>query len=148
MQTWELLSEPSTRLQVDAPCSSLCKVHDQWPLILLGSPLATLISVNSLDAVSALLSMGADPLARIYRDGQFPADDVRSGWTPLHVASKYHCSDIFLELSSHIPPEKWAENHAKISPLACALSFSTSVDRFAICMAEATSKNSTRRLLP
>ncbi|EJT75452.1 serine/threonine protein kinase [Gaeumannomyces tritici R3-111a-1] len=117
-----------TRAQVNSPTRTLRKVHEQWPLHFLGTPLSASISVNSLYGVKALLSLGADPLRRVYHDGQFPADDARSEWTALHVAAKYHCSEIFVELAKHVP----VEEHRDISPLACALSYSSPLDRIAM----------------
>ena len=123
------LRSSSARLLTDAPFNSPREVHSQWPLQLCGSPLSTAISINSLDAVKALLSLGADPSRRVYAWGQFPSDDPRSSWTAIHLAAKYHCTEILLELLKHMPPNRLQSMNP---PLACALSFSTSLERLAM----------------
>lgn len=113
---------------VDIPFWTLREIHSQWPLQLLGSPLAVAISVNCLAAVSALLSLGADPFSRVYDAEQFPPQDPRSQWTAFHIAANYHCSEILRSLVTHTISRK----RSSLSPLACVLSFSTSLERLAM----------------
>ncbi|KAK2745081.1 hypothetical protein CKAH01_18298 [Colletotrichum kahawae] len=108
--------------------SSTRQVHDQWPLQLLGSPLAVAISVNSLPAVKALLSLGADPFSLIYGREQFPSDDFRSQWTAFHIAAKYHCSEIL----GHLLEQTNSRQKTSINSLACVLSSSTALERLAM----------------
>ncbi|RYP44848.1 hypothetical protein DL768_008747 [Monosporascus sp. mg162] len=112
----------------DLPFSCLRKAHDQWPLQLLGNPLGAAISVNSLPTVKALLALGASPLAYVYRREDFPAGDPRVNWTALHLAAKYHCSEIFHYLLSSVPKASLSA----IYPLASVLPFSTSLERLAM----------------
>lgn len=115
-------------LHSDLPSSCLRKAHDQWPLQLLGTPLGAAISVNSLPAVKALITLGANPLSYVYRKEDFPAGDLRGQWTALHMAAKYHCSEILHYLISLMPNTSLLA----LSPLACALPFSTSLERLAM----------------
>ncbi|OCK87098.1 ankyrin [Cenococcum geophilum 1.58] len=116
------------RRLVDIPLCALREIHSQWPLQLLGSPLAVAISVNCLEAVMALLALGADPFSRVYDETQFRPEDPRSQWTGFHVAAKYHCSDILLYLVMHTSPQK----QSSLSPLGCVLCFSTSLECLAM----------------
>ncbi|KAL6912661.1 hypothetical protein FSST1_010421 [Fusarium sambucinum] len=116
------------RRVVNLPCSVIRQPHKQWPLQLIGTPLATAISVNSISTVRALLDLGADPFAPVYDSTQFPIDDNRSLWTAFHMAVKYHCSDILLLL---INDTSW-EDQYHLLPLAGALSFSSTLERIAI----------------
>lgn len=113
---------------VDLPMCSAVQVHDQWPLQMLGSPLAVAISVNSLPAVKALLSLGANPFSLVYGRTQFPLGDLRSQWTAFHIAAKYHCSEIL----AHLLEQTTSRQQTSINSLACALSFSTTLERLAI----------------
>lgn len=103
-------------------------IHDQWPLHLIGSPLAMAISVKSFKSVQRLLELGANPSARAYAASKFPANDERAYWNPLHVAVKYHCSNVLALLLSHcrdVFPKT-------IVPYANALAFSTPLERLAM----------------
>ncbi|KAF5962902.1 ankyrin repeat domain-containing protein, partial [Fusarium bulbicola] len=113
---------------VNLPCSLPREPHKQWPLQLIGTPLAAAIAVNSLSTVRALLDLVADPFAPVYDSTQFPADDNRSLWTAFHMAVKYHCSDILLLLLNKTSPE----TQKYFPPLASALSFSTTLERLAM----------------
>jgi ankyrin repeat protein len=117
------------RLLPDAHFNSVREAHSQWPLQLCGSPLSLAIAVNSLDAVKALLSLGADPTRYVYSSGQFPSSDPRTTWTAFHMAAKYHSPEILRELLKHV---KASELKTMGPPLACALSFSTTLERFAM----------------
>jgi hypothetical protein len=78
--------------------------------------------------------LGADPIAPVF-SAEMP-------WTPLHLATKYHLPEILRLLIL------WAEKDLEYLifpelPLACALSFSTAIERFAMhaskygqCLAE------------
>lgn len=115
----------SIPLYADLPFSSLRKAHEQWPLQLLGTPLGVAISVNSLPTVQALVALGASPLSYVYRKEEFPAGDQRFEWTALHLAAKYHCSEILDYLLSLVSESSLSV----ICSLACALTFSTSLER-------------------
>ncbi|KAF4830541.1 putative serine/threonine-protein kinase gdt4 [Colletotrichum tropicale] len=119
--------DTSKRL-VNLPMCSARQVHDQWPLQLLGSPLAVAISVNSLPAVKALLSLGADPFSLVYSQTQLPSNDSRSQWTAFHVAAKYHCSGIL----AYLLEQTISRKQTSINSLACVLSSSTSLERLAM----------------
>ncbi|GAP82494.1 putative serine threonine protein kinase [Rosellinia necatrix] len=117
-----------SRVLVNAPTNIIREAHSQWPLQLSGTPLAVAVSVNCLDTVKALLSLGADPMCPVYHEGQFPPGEPRSSWTALHLATKYHCAEILAELLKHASPEKLQP----LEPLPCALSFSTSLELVAM----------------
>ncbi|KAH8646463.1 hypothetical protein BGZ60DRAFT_570650, partial [Tricladium varicosporioides] len=85
----------SGKILYDYPCTRKYLLHPQWPLELEGSPLAFAVVAASKAGVETLLEMGADPTAPIYEPSK--ADVFCSGWTPIHLAIKYHSSDI-LEL--------------------------------------------------
>ncbi|CAG7557888.1 unnamed protein product [Fusarium equiseti] len=118
----------STSNPVNYPCTMIRHVHSQWPLEFLGTPLAVAISVNSLVTVKTLLKLGADPFLPVYHDRQFPDVDPRSHWTAFHVAAKYHCGDILLYLVNHTSQER----QQCLTPLACALGFSSILERLAM----------------
>ncbi|KAJ4024596.1 hypothetical protein NW752_003163 [Fusarium irregulare] len=113
---------------VNYPCTTIRHVHSQWPLQFLGTPIAISISVNSLVAVKELLELGADPFIPVYHNKQFSDADPRSHWTAFHVAAKYHCGDILLHLLNHTSREK----QQCLTPLACALGFSSILERRAM----------------
>lgn len=106
-------------------------IHSQWPLQLLGSPLAIAISVNSELGVRTLLDLGADPLSLAYGHGCFPKSDPRSHWTAFHIAVKYHCIEI-LQLMLDRLDDSDKGLLKDIYPLASALSFSTGLERLAM----------------
>ncbi|KAH9889232.1 protein kinase-like protein [Xylariomycetidae sp. FL2044] len=97
-------------LEPDRPSALARVVHPQWPLQLVGSPLAFAISVGSLATVRQLLLLGANPHAKAFAGGQFPKGDHREGWTAIHVAVQYHCYEILEELlaTSPAPPASGA----------------------------------------
>jgi ankyrin repeat protein len=113
---------------VNLPFSAPREIHCQWPLKLFGSPLAVAISVNSLITVKALLALGADPFLHIYYEAKPHPEDQGQHWTAFHIAAKYHCSEILQYLVEHSDSGR----HAGLSPLGCALSFSTSLERLAM----------------
>lgn len=106
-------------------------VHSQWPLQLLGSPLAIAISVNSEIGVRTLLDLGADPLSFAFGEECFPESDPRSHWTAFHIAVKYHCSEI-LQLMLDRLDDSDKSLLKLVYPLASALSFSTGIERLAM----------------
>ncbi|KAI9685290.1 MAG: hypothetical protein M1822_004663 [Bathelium mastoideum] len=124
----EALAPYRGALALDAPSHTVNILHKQWPLQLIGTPLAHAIATGSRMAVSALLELGATPSALIYRTGQFDTHDHRSHWNSLHLAIKYHASDILEALLEKLSFE------FPISPVpyACALSFSSPVERRAM----------------
>ncbi|KAL9079700.1 MAG: hypothetical protein Q9157_001426 [Trypethelium eluteriae] len=111
-----------------APSHTVNVLHKQWPLQLLGTPIAFAIASRSKDAVLALLELGADPKALVYHLGQFGETDHRSHWNSLHLAIKYHLPDVLDVLLGYL-----SSGFPKSSvPYACALSFSSPVERRAI----------------
>lgn len=113
---------------VNEPFSAPREIHGQWPLKLFGSPLVVAISVDSLMAVKALLTLGADPFSPIHHETEPQPEDHRRHWTAFHIAAKYHCSDIL----QYLVENSDLGSQAGLSPLGCALSFSTSLERLAI----------------
>lgn len=124
----ERLSGELTRRLVNVPASTIREAHLQWPVQLLGTPLAFSESVNSLPAVKALLALGADPFAYVYDESQYPPEDSRSQWMAFHVAAKYHCSDILRELMRSSESQNWEG----LGPLGCVLGLSTPLERLAM----------------
>lgn len=115
-------------LSPDKPTKIVRMAHAQWPLRLLGSPLVFAISVGSTNTVQKLLSLGANPYSRAFALGQFPEEDQRSKWTPIHVAVQYHCHEILSKLLDIIPDADYRNE----VPYACALSYSSSLERIAM----------------
>lgn len=106
----------------------------QWPLQFLGTPLAVAVSVNSLPAVKALLRLGASPFAPVYGETQFPPEDPRLEWTSFHIAARCHCASIMRHLIEKTHPR----DQSCLSPLGCAMTFSTSLERLAMHGAKKT----------
>ncbi|KAI1104208.1 hypothetical protein F4804DRAFT_201816 [Jackrogersella minutella] len=113
---------------LDQPTKRILTAHTQWPLRLLGSPLVFAISVGSVNTVRALLSLGANPCSRAFAADQFPEKDHRSKWTPIHIAVQYHCHEILSEFLKYAS----AVDYDNEVPYACALSYSSSLERIAI----------------
>lgn len=131
IQVVDLLASYPSRLFLDEAFTVTRSVNTQWPLQLLGNPLAIAISVNSEKSVRALLLLGANPLALVYANGCFPKSDPRSSWTAFHVAVKYHCIEILRLMLS------WLDHRSKfvlrnVYPLGSALTYSTAMERLAI----------------
>jgi len=111
---------------LNLPCTRIRQLHGQWPLQLVGTPLAFAIATGSVAAVSALLQLGANPLAPAYAAEQYP-NDHRRDWTPIHVAVKYHSTailNVIIKSLTHFPKHS--------TPFACALSFSSPLERLAM----------------
>ncbi|XXH05143.1 hypothetical protein Hte_011568 [Hypoxylon texense] len=125
----ELLQMKRQLLPLDEPTITARTAHAQWPLRLVGSPLVFAISVGSVKTVHNLLSLGADPYSRAFAPGQFPEEDQRSKWTPIHVAVQYHCHEILSELLEVTPSAGYEKNEV---PYSCALSYSSSLERIAM----------------
>lgn len=123
-----LKSHPS-RLLLDVAFTVTRSVHSQWPLQLVGSPLAIAISVNSETSVRALLRLGANPLALAYGAGCFPKSDPRSSWTAFHIAAKYHCIELLSLMLEYHGSKTFLRN---IHPLGSALAYSTAMERLAM----------------
>ncbi|KAI9773188.1 MAG: hypothetical protein M1840_008309 [Geoglossum simile] len=123
----DLLLEKSERKLLNHPCSKPKYLHPQWPLQLVGTPLAFAIAAGSLPGVAAILSLGADPMAPIYSSDP----DSASLWTPLHLATKYHLPDILQLLIQYLPGGSRDLLFPGL-PLPCALSFSEPIERFAM----------------
>ena len=112
---------------LDLPSTEPRYLHKQWPLELIGTPLAFAISVANREAVQALLRLGAHPFAHAYAPSQFLQTDHRSSWTPVHLAAKYHMKEMILVLMQN---KIWEALPG--APLACALSFSSPIERKAL----------------
>jgi ankyrin repeat protein len=128
LKGWILPHLPGMKTRViNMPCKSIYAVHDQWPVQLTGTPLAFSISVGSLTNVERLLRLGAEPLGLIYAASEDEADNQRhqSQWTAVHLATKYHRDDM---LSALFDTDSRCRRQHQI-PYACALSFSTSLER-------------------
>ncbi|KAF8853250.1 hypothetical protein BDZ45DRAFT_541030, partial [Acephala macrosclerotiorum] len=113
----------------DHPCSRKYFLHPQWPLELEGSPLAYAIAAGSKVGVETLLEIGADPTAPIY--GSSKADLFCSDWTPIHLAIKYHSSDI-LQLLLAAARERQRGVTELWGNLACSAAYSTTLERYAM----------------
>ncbi|KAL9087151.1 MAG: hypothetical protein Q9165_006802 [Trypethelium subeluteriae] len=101
-------------------------LHKQWPLQLLGTPIAFAIASGSKDAVLALLELGANPNALVYRWGQFQESDHRSHWNSLHLAIKYHLPDILgvlLVIGCRAKKELRNATASGVTPLMQAIDF-------------------------
>jgi ankyrin repeat protein len=90
-----LLDQPKVGEALQHACSTPYMLHAQWPLQLLGTPLAFAVMSGSLQTVEALLRQGADPRAPVYAASE---DGVPCKWTALHLATKYHFSHILTVL--------------------------------------------------
>ncbi|KAI1086827.1 hypothetical protein F5B19DRAFT_500872 [Rostrohypoxylon terebratum] len=115
-------------LSLNQPTKVMRVAHVQWPLQLIGSPLTFAISVGSAKTVHDLISLGANPCLKAFAPGQFPESDHRSKWTPIHVAVQFHCHEILpdlLKIASDV-------GFGSEVPYACALSFSSSLERIAM----------------
>ncbi|KAK4210480.1 hypothetical protein QBC37DRAFT_376971 [Rhypophila decipiens] len=112
-------------------CPIFHTIHPQWPTRLSGSPLAFALAVNNLSAVQYLLSCGADPLLPVYEESQYPPSDPRVTWNAIHLAAKYHNSEILkalLEADGVATKLKTAANRA----FGCALSYLSPLEEEAI----------------
>lgn len=85
---------------LDIPCVAPKILHPQWPLQLVGTPLAFSIVACSFTGVAALLQLGADPLAPIY---SLDRNSEKSWWTPLHLAVKHHSPEMLVLLLLGLP---------------------------------------------
>ncbi|KAF4634220.1 hypothetical protein G7Y89_g3891 [Cudoniella acicularis] len=116
------------------PCSQPYILHPQWPLELIGTPLAFAILSNCTVAVEVLLSLGATPHAPILSSTD-RASNI--SWTPIHLAMKYHLVDILHILLDHMSltsPFVSRDQIVTLSTfeLARSVSHSTYVERLAI----------------
>jgi ankyrin repeat protein len=84
----------------DTPCVVTKVVHPQWPLQLVGSPLAFSIAACSFTSIAALLRLGANPLAPIHNSDH---DSDKNWWTPLHLAVKHHSPEMLVLLLLGLP---------------------------------------------
>lgn len=124
----EYLRSRKELLSLDQPSKTVRVAHVQWPLQFIGSPLAFAISVGSAKTVHDLISLGANPCLKAFAPGQFPDSDHRSKWTPIHVAVQYHCHEILSDLLK-LASDAGFESEV---PYACALSYSSSLERIAM----------------
>ncbi|KAI0382883.1 hypothetical protein F5Y04DRAFT_279132 [Hypomontagnella monticulosa] len=128
MEVLAFLFSNKSKLSIDQPTETVFMAHSQWPLKLVGSPLVFAISVGSRKTVRHLLLLGANPCSLAFASGQFPVGDQRSLWTPVHVATQYHCHEI---LSDLLRLDSVMNHKNNKVPYACALSYSSSLE----CMA-------------
>ncbi|KAK2763147.1 hypothetical protein FQN54_009783 [Arachnomyces sp. PD_36] len=111
-------------------------LHPQWPFQVYGTPLATAISSGSVAAVKTLLALGADPLAPAFPTGD---SEFLTNCTPIHLAVRYHFPEMFQllwrsafgERPATLPLVRGVPALVQ-HPVACALSFLTNAERFAI----------------
>ena len=90
-----LMLHPSARKMLQGACTIPFVLHAQWPLQLVGTPLAFAVMTGSLKTVEALLRQGVDPRAPVHAADE---DGVPSKWTAFHLATKYHFSEILTVL--------------------------------------------------
>ena len=90
-----LLLHPDAGKVLGNACTTPFVLHSQWPLQLVGTPMAFAVMARSLTTVEALLQQGVQPKAPIFAAGE---DGVRSRWTAFHLATKYHFAEIFTVL--------------------------------------------------
>ncbi len=84
----------------DTACVATKSLHPQWPLQLIGSPLAFAVAACSFTGIAALLRLGANPIAPIYSSDQ---DSDKNKWTPLHLAAKYHSPEMLVLILLGLP---------------------------------------------
>ena len=116
------------------PCSRPYMLHPQWPLELVGTPLAFAIMSKSTTAVDVLLDLGALPYAPINGSNDKTS---KISWTPIHMSVKFHLVDVLhllLDRMSPSSPFLSVDGTVKISTfeLARCLSHSTMVERLAM----------------
>jgi ankyrin repeat protein len=90
-----LLLHPNAGKVLEDACTTPFSLHAQWPLQLVGTPLAFAVMSRSLKTVEVLLRRGVHPKTPVYAAGE---DGVRSKWTALHLATKYHFAEILTVL--------------------------------------------------
>jgi ankyrin repeat protein len=84
----------------DTSCVATKVLHPQWPLQLVGTPLAFSIAACSFTGIAALLQLGANPLAPIHN---LDHDSDKNWWTPLHLAVKHHSPEMIVLLLLGLP---------------------------------------------
>ena len=141
---------------VEAMCTKTYTLSAQWPLELCGTPLAFAVIAGSKSVVKLLLDAGADPRAAAL---PMNTEETTRLWTAMHLAVKYNFHQILTMLCHQVnaivrtyPRERlgWkgllpavgsseydtAINRASLGfpnfQLACALSYLTVVERYAV----------------
>lgn len=116
---------------LDHPCHRAYLLHPQWPLKLVGTPLAFAIECNSVPAVKALLKLGASPHAPAYGHLEAPPSFE---WTPLHLAFKFHQVDIICLLLNEEAPNLSLDQEPtpRVIELARSVCYSTTIERIAM----------------
>jgi ankyrin repeat protein len=129
----KLLSLNSTRKNelLDQPCSRTYVLHQQWPLRLVGTPLAFAIECNSVPALKSLLKLGASPHARAFSQTETPPTIK---WTPIHLAFKFHQAEILKLLLNKDSPFLSMDCRPAVDviELAQSICYSTDVERMAM----------------
>ncbi|TAQ87976.1 hypothetical protein B7494_g3705 [Chlorociboria aeruginascens] len=114
---------PST--SINHPCSQPYILHPQWPLKLIGTPLAFAVLSKSAAAVKILLDLGALPYTPV---NGLKDSTSKVSWTPIHLAVKFHLVDIF-----HLLLDAMDGTVEVITcELARSISYSTMVERLAM----------------
>ncbi|KAJ5946758.1 hypothetical protein N7454_003597 [Penicillium verhagenii] len=113
-------------------------VHPQWPFQVHGTPLATAIASGNISAVKLLLELKADPTATAFLSTEGDEDPLL---TPIHLAISYHLPEVFKILwyaafgERAIIASQLSRTHVLSQfPIACALSFRSNAERFAMHM--------------
>lgn len=124
----EHLKNIDFRELIDLPCTRARDLHKQWPFQLVGTPLAFSIWAGSIDAVTALLKLGANPAAPAFGELESFIDGVH--WTHLHLAAMLHHAEILILLIAALDPKK--KLRLSTSSIALVLCYSSKVERIAV----------------
>ncbi|KAJ6103208.1 hypothetical protein N7486_005635 [Penicillium sp. IBT 16267x] len=111
-------------------------IHPQWPFQVHGTPLATAIASGSIAAVEILLALKADPMAAAFAGVDSESTPLL---TPIHLAISYQLPEIVQLLwyaafgEQMDTASQMHRNHTLGRfPIACALSFRSNAERFAM----------------
>ncbi|KAJ5939396.1 hypothetical protein N7466_002530 [Penicillium verhagenii] len=114
-------------------------IHPQWPFQVYGTPLATAIASGNISVVKVLLALKADPTASAFLS--IEGDVTLPALTPIHLAISYHLPEVVKILwyaafgENVITASQLSRTHALSQfPIACALSFRSNAERFAMHM--------------
>ncbi|KAJ5527937.1 hypothetical protein N7513_012096 [Penicillium frequentans] len=111
-------------------------IHPQWPFQVHGTPLATAVASGSVAAVELLLLLNADPMAAAFGAVDSEATPTL---TPIHIAISHQLPKIIKLLwhaafGERLSPasQLYRNNALGRFPIACALSFRSNAERFAM----------------